>query len=59
MHYLNFVTVTRLERNPTIKGEIPARGFGRNVPAGFLSYSAAQAADITAFAATRVPVGPD
>lgn len=59
MLYLNFVTVARLERNPTIKDEIRVRGFGRNVPAGFLCYPAAQAADITAFKATRVPVGAD
>lgn len=57
--YLNFVTVARLERNPTIKDEIQARRFGRNVPAGFLCYPAAQAADITAFMATVVPVGED
>jgi tryptophanyl-tRNA synthetase len=59
MLYMNFVTVARLERNPTIKDEIRMRGFGRNVPAGFLCYPAAQAADITAFRATRVPVGAD
>lgn len=59
MLYLNFVTVSRLERNPTIKDEIRARGFGRNIPAGFLCYPAAQAADITAFKATVVPVGED
>lgn len=59
MLYLNFVTVARLERNPTIKDEIRLRGFGRNVPAGFLCYPAAQAADITAFRAARVPVGAD
>ncbi|MCP1561936.1 UNVERIFIED_ORG: tryptophanyl-tRNA synthetase [Methylobacterium sp. SuP10 SLI 274] len=57
--YLNFVTVSRLERNPTIKDEIQARGFGRDIPAGFLCYPAAQAADITAFRATLVPVGED
>ena len=57
--YLNFVTVARLERNPTIKDEIRARGFGRDIPAGFLCYPAAQAADITAFKATVVPVGAD
>ena len=45
--YLNFVTVSRLERNPTIKDEIQARGFGRDIPAGFLCYPVAQAADIT------------
>jgi len=57
--YLNFITVARLERNPTIKDEIQARGFGRDIPAGFLCYPAAQAADITAFKATVVPVGED
>lgn len=59
MLYLNFVTVARLERNPTIKEEIRLRGFGRDIPAGFLCYPAAQAADITAFKATIVPVGDD
>jgi len=57
--YLNFVTVARLERNPTIKDEIQARSFGRDIPAGFLCYPVAQAADITAFKATIVPVGAD
>jgi tryptophanyl-tRNA synthetase len=57
--YLNFVTVARLERNPTIKEEIQARGFGRDIPAGFLCYPVAQAADITAFRADVVPVGED
>ncbi len=56
---LNFVSVARLERNPTIKDEIQSRGFGRDIPAGFLCYPAAQAADITAFKATVVPVGED
>jgi tryptophanyl-tRNA synthetase len=59
MLYLNFVTVARLERNPTIKDEIRARGFGRDIPAGFLCYPVSQAADITAFRATVVPVGED
>jgi tryptophanyl-tRNA synthetase len=59
MLYLNFVTVSRLERNPTIKDEIQTRGFGRDIPAGFLCYPVAQAADITAFKATVVPVGDD
>ena len=59
MLYMNFVTVARLERNPTIKTEIQLRGFGRDVPAGFLCYPVAQAADITAFKATLVPVGDD
>ena len=59
MLYLNYVSVARLERNPTIKDEIRIRRFGRNIPAGFLCYPAAQAADITAFKATVVPVGAD
>jgi tryptophanyl-tRNA synthetase len=59
MLYLNFVTVGRLERNPTIKTEIQLRGFERDIPAGFLCYPVAQAADITAFKATIVPVGED
>jgi tryptophanyl-tRNA synthetase len=59
MLYLNFVTVARLERNPTVKDEIQARGFGRDIPAGFLCYPASQAADITGFKATIVPVGED
>jgi tryptophanyl-tRNA synthetase len=59
MLYLNFVTVARLERNPTIKDEIQARGFGRDIPAGFLCYPVSQAADITGFKATIVPVGED
>ncbi|ENN89201.1 tryptophanyl-tRNA synthetase [Rhizobium freirei PRF 81] len=57
--YLNFVTVSRLERNPTIKTEIQLRGFERDVPAGFLCYPVSQAADITAFKASVVPVGED
>lgn len=57
--YLNFVSVARLERNPTIREEIAARGFGRDIPAGFLCYPASQAADITAFKAGLVPVGAD
>ncbi|MDR3437551.1 tryptophan--tRNA ligase [Telmatospirillum sp.] len=59
MLFLNFVTVARLERNPTVKEEIRIRGFERDVPAGFLCYPAAQAADITAFKAGLVPVGDD
>ena len=59
MLYLNLVTVARLERNPTVKAEIQSRGFSRDVPAGFLCYPVAQAADITAFKATLVPVGDD
>src|SRR4030095_1136880 len=56
---MNYVTVARLERNPTIKEEIRLRGFHRDIPAGFLTYPVAQAADITAFRATLVPVGED
>jgi tryptophanyl-tRNA synthetase len=59
MLYMNLVTVARLERNPTIKDEIRQRGFERDIPAGFLCYPVAQAADITAFKATVVPVGED
>lgn len=58
-YYMNFVTVARLERNPTIKTEIQMRGFERDIPAGFLCYPVSQAADITAFKATLVPVGED
>ncbi len=58
-YLLNLVTVARLERNPTIKAEIQLRGFERDIPAGFLMYPVSQAADITAFKATRVPVGDD
>jgi tryptophanyl-tRNA synthetase len=57
--YLNLVTVARLERNPTVKSEIEQRGFERDIPAGFLCYPVSQAADITAFRATLVPVGAD
>jgi tryptophanyl-tRNA synthetase len=59
MYYLNLVTVSRLERNPTIKAEIIQKGMEKSIPAGFLCYPAAQAADITAFKATVVPVGED
>ena len=57
--YLNLVTVARLERNPTVKTEIELRGFVRDIPAGFLCYPVSQAADITGFRATLVPVGED
>ncbi len=59
MHYLNLVTVARLERNPTIKEEIKLRGFNTSIPAGFLVYPVSQTADITAFKATKIPVGED
>ncbi|WP_292937775.1 tryptophan--tRNA ligase [Noviherbaspirillum sp.] len=58
-YLLNLVTVSRLERNPTIKDEIRLRGFERDIPAGFLTYPVSQAGDITAFKATLVPVGDD
>ena len=57
--YLNLVTVARLERNPTVKAEIELRGFSRDIPAGFLCYPVSQAADISGFRATLVPVGED
>ncbi|WP_282802450.1 tryptophan--tRNA ligase [Secundilactobacillus kimchicus] len=59
MFYLNLVTVSRLERNPTVKSEIKQKKFGQSVPAGFFTYPVSQAADITAFKATTVPVGED
>ncbi|MBX7119379.1 MAG: tryptophan--tRNA ligase [Gemmatimonadaceae bacterium] len=59
MLYLNLVTLARLERNPTVRSEIELRGFARDIPAGFLVYPVSQAADITAFRATLVPVGDD
>ena len=59
MHYLNLVTVARLERNPTVKIEIKERNFNMSIPAGFMIYPVSQAADITAFKANIVPVGED
>ncbi|MBX9294209.1 tryptophan--tRNA ligase, partial [Serratia marcescens] len=59
MYYLNLVSVARLERNPTVKNEIAEKDFARRLPAGFLIYPVSQAADITAFGATHVPVGED
>ena len=58
-YYMNLVTVSRLQRNPTIKSEIQMRNFEASIPAGFLTYPISQAADITAFKATTVPVGED
>ena len=58
-YFLNLVTVSRLQRNPTIKDEIIQRGFEKNIPAGFLTYPVSQAADILAFDADVVPVGED
>ncbi|MBE5890812.1 MAG: tryptophan--tRNA ligase [Lachnospiraceae bacterium] len=57
--YSDLVTVSRLERNPTVKSEIQMRGFERSLPVGFFTYPISQAADITAFKATTVPVGED
>lgn len=57
--YLNLVSVSRLKRNPTVKNEIKMRGFGDNVPAGFLIYPIHQAADITIIKGTLVPAGDD
>ena len=59
MYYSNLVSIARLERNPTVKTEINSKSFGRAIPAGFLTYPISQAADITAFKATLVPVGED
>ncbi|GAB6147447.1 tryptophan--tRNA ligase [Desulfocicer niacini] len=59
MYYSNLVSIARLERNPTVKNEIQSKSFGRSIPAGFLTYPISQAADITAFKATMVPVGED
>ncbi|WP_414049628.1 tryptophan--tRNA ligase [Macrococcus animalis] len=59
MHYLNIVTVSRLQRNPTVKSEIKEKNFNQSIPAGFLIYPVSQAADITAFKASIVPVGDD
>lgn len=57
--YANLVTVSRLQRNPTVKSEIQMRGFESSIPVGFFTYPISQAADITAFKATIVPVGED
>ena len=59
LYYLNLVTVSRLERNPTVKAEIQQKNFERSIPAGFFTYPVSQAADITAFKASLVPVGDD
>ena len=57
--YMNLVTVSRLQRNPTVKAEIQMRNFEASIPVGFFTYPISQAADITAFRATTVPVGED
>lgn len=58
-YYSNLVTVSRLQRNPTVKSEIQMRGFKSSIPVGFFTYPISQAADITAFKANIVPVGED
>ncbi|MBO7634487.1 MAG: tryptophan--tRNA ligase, partial [Lachnospiraceae bacterium] len=58
-YYMNLVTVSRVQRNPTIKSELQMRGFGDSIPVGFFTYPISQAADITAFKATVVPAGED
>lgn len=58
-YYMNLVTVARLKRNPTVKTEIKMRNFEERIPVGFFTYPVSQAADITAFQATTVPVGED
>ncbi len=58
-YYMNLVTVSRLQRNPTVKAEIQMRNFETSIPVGFFTYPISQAADITAFKATVVPVGED
>lgn len=59
MYYMNLVTLARVQRNPTVKNEIQQKGYGQTVTAGFVNYPINQAADITAFQATVVPVGQD
>ena len=58
-YYMNLVTVSRAQRNPTVKSEIKMRNFEANIPMGFLAYPISQAADITAFGANTVPAGED
>ena len=58
-YYMNLVTVARVQRNPTVKAEIQMRNFEASIPVGFFCYPISQAADITAFRATAVPVGED
>ena len=58
-YYMNLVTLSRLERNPTVKSEIKMRNFENSIPVGFLTYPISQASDITAFMATTVPAGED
>ena len=59
MYYMNLVTLSRLERNPTVKQELKQKDFGNSIPVGFLNYPISQTADITAFESTIIPVGDD
>ena len=59
MYFMNLVTLARAERNPTVKDEMRQKGYGADVPVGFLAYPISQAADILAFKANLVPVGTD
>lgn len=59
MYYMNLITVSRLQRNPTVKSEIQMRNFETSIPVGFFTYPISQASDITAFRATTVPAGED
>lgn len=59
MYYMNLVSVARVQRNPTVKNEIQSKAFGDSIPTGFMVYPISQAADITAFRATLIPVGDD
>lgn len=59
VYYMNLVTLSRVQRNPTVKQELKSKDFGESIPTGFLTYPISQAADITAFKATHVPVGED
>ena len=58
-YYMNLVTVSRVQRNPTVKAEIQQKKFESSIPVGFFCYPISQAADITAFRATTVPAGED
>jgi len=58
-YFMNMVTVSRLQRNPTVKAEIQLRNFDASIPVGFFTYPISQTADIAAFKATTVPVGED
>ena len=59
MYYMNLVTLSRSERNPTVQQELKQKDFGNSIPVGFLNYPISQTADITAFESTIIPVGDD